>query len=555
MHSAPLQAPLPPPGRMQADGAVPIMVGTTGHRDLRPEEVPRIAEAVSEVFVKLKRDYPASRIIMLSPLAEGADRLVAKVALQHGCRLIVPMPMPRSIYERDFESAESQAEFDSLVRQSIGTLQIPFPEGSAAVNSDRDSRYAAVGHWLADRAQVLIAIWDGVDNATRGGTASVVLHRLGSSLGESDHAWKTMVPQSLIHVSAGRMSTEPAASPGATKVLQPEEALSTGITLRRIDMFNREFTRYGKTDSLGEMTSQTASSTNPVRTLQASLTAFDYLATKLRKRIDFAWATLYLLGWLAVFCFELYTGPEPRSAIAGAYFGLIAVAWGIFVWAGSLRLQERQLDYRSIAEALRVQLFWRMTSISRDAADSYLVSQGSTLQWLRSAVSNLTTLADATRDNAPQELSSQSLNAVRGSWLKCQQSYFAAAARRDHRRLAARAYLSRALLAAGLLMFAYVAVCCSTPAPWLVVATAMAPVSAALIASHSDRLGLQEHVNQYSRMAQLFARAGEALDIATEHNDMNISKRILLELGKDCLNENAEWLLLHRQRPLSVPQG
>jgi hypothetical protein len=83
----------------------------------------------------------------------------------------------------------------------------------------------------------------------------------------------------------------------------------------------------------------------------------------------------------------------------------------------------------------------------------------------------------------------------------------------------------------------------------------MAPVSAALIASHSDRLGLQEHVNQYSRMAQLFARAGKALDIATDHKDVNISKRILLELGKDCLNENAEWLLLHRQRPLSVPQG
>jgi hypothetical protein len=83
--------------RGQAD-LIPIVVGVTGHRDLRPEDRPGLEEAVRSVFTILEREYPSSPLLLLSALAEGADRLAARVALDRGIPLFVPLPFDRSQY-------------------------------------------------------------------------------------------------------------------------------------------------------------------------------------------------------------------------------------------------------------------------------------------------------------------------------------------------------------------------------------------------------------------------------------------------------------------------
>jgi 16S rRNA U1498 N3-methylase RsmE len=55
-------------------------------------------------------DLPHTPLILLSALVEGADRLVARVALELGVHFIVPLPMPRDIYETDWQSFSTSAQ-------------------------------------------------------------------------------------------------------------------------------------------------------------------------------------------------------------------------------------------------------------------------------------------------------------------------------------------------------------------------------------------------------------------------------------------------------------
>ena len=91
-------------------GLLPLVVGVTGHRDLAAGEIPAIAQRVRELFNRLQRAYPHTPIVLLSSLAEGADRLVARTALECGAQLYVVLPMQVVEYERDFASVAVAAK-------------------------------------------------------------------------------------------------------------------------------------------------------------------------------------------------------------------------------------------------------------------------------------------------------------------------------------------------------------------------------------------------------------------------------------------------------------
>src|SRR5688572_15949462 len=87
-------------------GSLPITIGITGHRDIRPEDVPMLEAAVGKILDEIAAACPATPLYVINSLAEGADRLAARVALKHGAKIVVPLPMSRELYETDFETAE-----------------------------------------------------------------------------------------------------------------------------------------------------------------------------------------------------------------------------------------------------------------------------------------------------------------------------------------------------------------------------------------------------------------------------------------------------------------
>ena len=236
--------------RASKAGPLPIVVGVTGHRDLRPQDVEPLAESVQDVVSALLTRHPHSPVIILTPLAEGADRLVARVGLELGLRLIVPLPFAKERYEEDFEGP-SLAEFRSLLARAEGWFELPFVEGCsaegvAAGGPDRTEQYAAVGAFVAQHSHVLLALWDG-GAGSFGGTGSIVDFRLrgaptrfASATGGGSDAG------AVHHVVTPRASNpDVVGTPYALRRLDPEQTQGAEgavgeATIGRTDDFNRE---------------------------------------------------------------------------------------------------------------------------------------------------------------------------------------------------------------------------------------------------------------------------------------------------------------------------
>ena len=151
-----------------------FVFGVSGHRDVRPEDCPELENRIQLVFDRLRPAYPGASFELLSPLAEGADRIAAQAALRSGIRLVVPMPMAQAEYERDFVTPKSLEEFRRLLKKSESHFEV----GKTRPESDlRSERYADVGDYIARRSHVLILLWDGQDNEKIGGTAWVKKRR------------------------------------------------------------------------------------------------------------------------------------------------------------------------------------------------------------------------------------------------------------------------------------------------------------------------------------------------------------------------------------------
>lgn len=145
-----------------------MQLGVTGHRKLNNSDA--LAPTIDLVLAEA-RHLAQSRqeeLVLISPMAEGADRMVARAALAAGgigLRVLLPLPAPE--YRRGFGSPASRREFDQLLEQAEVVETMGTPEPGA-------SPYLALGQELVRRCDLLLAVWDGLPAQGRGGTAEVV---------------------------------------------------------------------------------------------------------------------------------------------------------------------------------------------------------------------------------------------------------------------------------------------------------------------------------------------------------------------------------------------
>ena len=148
----------------------PLIIGVTGHRFLAEEG--KLRGAVRESLRRLRAAYPARALQVLSPLAEGADRLVAREVLRvPGATLVAPLPLSVEDYRQDFGAPASKAAFTRLRRRATQSIFLP-------ATPSRNEAYEQVGRYVADHCDALIALWDGQGAQGQGGTAEVVYRAL-----------------------------------------------------------------------------------------------------------------------------------------------------------------------------------------------------------------------------------------------------------------------------------------------------------------------------------------------------------------------------------------
>jgi hypothetical protein len=158
-------------------------IGVTGVRAIEDSAIAPLRQQIAAVLGLVKEQVEKlgagpraaalyapvpARLRLLSPLAEGADRLVAEEALALGYELEVPMPFAQAEYEKDFP--ESVTDFRALLGRAGGGLLAL----DGARGEDEARSYEAVGRLVARNCDLLIAIWDGGKGRGRGGTAEIV---------------------------------------------------------------------------------------------------------------------------------------------------------------------------------------------------------------------------------------------------------------------------------------------------------------------------------------------------------------------------------------------
>jgi len=121
------------------------------------------------------------RWTVVSPLAKGADRIVARAVLKRPqSRLEVITPFPLSEYRRDFTDADDLAEFDDLQAVAAQTVQLDPDLGPSDEPDGPDRRarrnegYYEVGQRVVDASEIIIAVWDGQPAQGRGGSGDIV---------------------------------------------------------------------------------------------------------------------------------------------------------------------------------------------------------------------------------------------------------------------------------------------------------------------------------------------------------------------------------------------
>ncbi len=145
----------------------PLRIGVTGHRFL--DEVEKLSAGIDQTLAQLEEAFPGRKWTVLSPLAEGADRLVVWRAIRFRpfARLVVPLPLAVDSYQRDFETYESRLEFQDML--DLADVILPPP-----LAPSREEAYYAAGEYVIRQADVVVALWDGRGAESRGGTGEMV---------------------------------------------------------------------------------------------------------------------------------------------------------------------------------------------------------------------------------------------------------------------------------------------------------------------------------------------------------------------------------------------
>ncbi len=544
-------------------GPLPLVLGVTGHRDLRPEDRQRLSEVVRSVLADYRRRMPYTPIVLLSPLADGADRLVATLALEAGFGLIAGLPMPVEDFKSTLADEQARAEFDDLLARSSTSFTVPFLNGSLESSSaSADLLYANCGAYVATRCTELIALWDGTDQQSAAGTAQDVrfmLDGVGEPLVPPGYDLDPGLTGPVVHIVTPRISNpNPGGHSFSVRRLFPQFA---GTQVDLAEEYDRVLERieYYNADAL--IARRRVPWETPVSD-DCLLQLTEHLSGKYQRRTRGVMLSILAAVFVAVASFNLYTvGILPTLGILIIYIAASALAFLIYRTGRRQGWEDRYQDYRSFAEAVRVSKVWRCAGIPVSVAGEVQRMERGEIDWLPIAIRSIMEPWFDVRTEAPVLM----LNTIFTTWVADQDAWYAKRVREKRR------YSSRTALAAtALFVVAGAATLAIALSPamfgnemfkrYVVLGSGLLTGLSALASYYAEKRGWAEEAKEYIRVGMLFSRACSKMPhllaaTATSNQAAPRIKAMIYDLGREALRENISWRNLHRQRPIKIPHG
>jgi hypothetical protein len=539
--------------------ALPLVIGVVGHRDVPREAEGALRAQFASALAKLQQEHPFTPLLVLTALAAGADMLAAEEAVERGVDVMACLPVAAERYEQDFSLAERD-RFSKLF-QKCSKVSIAGKSGTV------EDGYLAATSYIAYHSQILIAFWDGKPGQGPGGTSHAVAMR---TMGVSNVQRSAIVPYvpdigPVYHIVTPREGQPQPDGAFTIREIHPRRFSSDRrgerdfrAAIGRLDTYNRDIQRAARSH---------------IESLTDLMKTTDETANRLQRESVRFMRFVYTFGFIAGAAQIVELGPAGVAIKAGLLF----VAFAFFAFARKNDYENRYQDYRALAEGLRVQQAWRCAGLHDRMVDaSYLRMQQSELQWIRLALRAASLVFDGHEFEAGQSPDHpECLEWIRGQW-----RYYYAAARREAKRdrLYKRVMIAATTLGIALSGAAGTALMMTsgfqlgplswhrTPIPWVAahnelvtylatVPMALAGLMALLIRSFSEHEAYGENARRYQRMFVVFDFALRRLHKIRNRGYAGDAAAVIGELGHEALTEHADWLILHRERPLSVTHG
>jgi hypothetical protein len=586
---------------------LPLIVGVTGHRDLREEHIGALRREIRETLLKIRLDYLGSDsntpLIVMSSLAEGADQLVATVALELGALLVSPLPMPADEYRRDF-SPGACTEFDRLLSHSVTAPQMPFVDGNnlEAIRGDTSRRalqYKEAGLYILRHCHILLALWDGETSEIKtGGTAEILSFRRAGFLVSSNSPVRDCIASTaigpVIVISTPRKSSRSqnvnvSTLPWGRQLFQTPhveaEQKSEAETWREFEVhigltvdYNRDAARILSSSNGLTMFKQglvqlmfapvSQISTDARRLILhesplfcATYAMADLLARYYQRRFMIVWRSLFVLAFLMAVALgvpSIY--PEIKSYGLAVYQGLFFCSFAIYLFARRREYLARYLDYRALSEAARVAVFWKIVGIEQSVADAYPLCQTPELSWIPVSLRSLDCL-HGVGDRGVPRIDHHRYDICRAVWVQGQLDYYLKRGA-HHAGLAKRSKILSAgfVVAAGIgtILIGLSKYFSTTwkfhmpfgSAAYIPLTLELMPAAAAAIQGYAEQLGRNAQAMQFQRMSALFSRTLTILPDSVENSQAERIREVFQDLGCESLQEAASWTSIFRLRPV-----
>ncbi len=585
------------------DARIPVMIGVTGHRDVR--DVNHARSQVEDLLAAICSAFPRSPVRGISSLAEGADRIFAHAVLDAGHTLFAPLPLPVHSYEEDFDT-DSRREFHGLLAHpAVTPYVLPFLEGNDDLNTRtygraRDRQYAGAGVHIVRRCHILVALWDGVDIDKLGGTSWVVrLRDRPVELERYDpHEWQALfADRSLVdlpefgltyQIPVTRMSgseipnlAEPSwithdwGQDCDTKTDSFDRRERAFCDLRMLDDYNSRVWSFaaeaaddaGIEDVAGNPPAPVSHPPDlehypAAAQLDAQFHRADDLANSGMSGVRGTSVKVFWLAGIMAVVISVFHVWHGWPLLAAYLLSALAITAELRRMRRRRRESTGEQD-RALAEALRVQLYWYQLGVRETVAHHYLQRHRSGMGWVLTAL-----VGAAPPHSEPPDF--EEWKRVGTEWLKGQEEYY------DHRifkyqkrewkhNLMAHAFfiLSVTVVVSDLILLATHSIGADSTVEKIMIGTlSLAVLSAGLVKGFQEVTLHKEDIIQYTRMSSLFGtvyeRTCNIVDSYTE-TSADLARLLLtntvLRVGKEALREHADWALVHKAHEPSMPTG
>ena len=554
------------------------MVAATGHRDLLSADIDHLKNLVRNVLVELADSMPSTPLLVLTGLADGADQLVAQVALENGIDFAAVIPMPLALYSEQM-SDDGQRGLRRLYEKAALKIHLPMEDLSEeqlrSSEPLRIERYQTLASFMTAHSQTVIALWDGLDSELKGGTAEVVSRTL-RRFEEPTQSEERAVSKSVYHIVTPRRSNSELPNEFEIRQLWPTNESTSNrrddcaAVRTDLDHFN-----HAVAEAMEGPNSQIAEGLLDKRH-QFSLSAFlhhvaaahrfaDRVSLRFGKKRNLFLVLILALTLIGISGLELHSDVLSHLDYLWLIFPVsVSAAVGLFILAKRLRIENLFLDSRSLAEALRVQFYWGLSGIEEPVSKFYLRHQTQSIDWIRNALINIS-LFQAEASSTPTN--KEGLQATLDLWVQAQASWYSMKGDRQRKTLARLEQIANRSLCIVVIFSFLIALSLLLPAPWhsawrLLVHEHLNGILHLLIAVPSialgifkiwvDQAGYDEQVRNYSHMANMFANGAHELKQCLNAGKILEARNVILDLGIQALQENGSWLIMHREHPLKV---